>query len=374
MPRRRSSSESTGKCQVVPADGEHPCTQPGFRDHPRLCSNHRKEYGRLTAAYKATSEEAECLYAEVRAREWAVNHWDVFVVEDALERAQLCMEKIDKEIRERQEHHRRFFVELHDGHEAWIDGLRKKRRTVEKLAGQLRDCKAGLASPTKCPCSSELDSYSRHIQPPRLPCMARLREGGKYGDSSYCTSQSLASSLFCAVHLEQYHSLIDLHQSGVQSCEELEGDVLHIQSAFLSPAGLGTVGMPRVIDVLELYADLVQSVARYEEDLRRFPVTQPPPYKPAVSREDALVLSHRLRSAQCKMYSGTQRWTDDWETQRISRPYRSDPRHSRAPAENERGCAGAVCLGLVVAGTAACFGADWLSSIILAGMVLYISS
>ncbi|KAI0823494.1 hypothetical protein BC628DRAFT_510863 [Trametes gibbosa] len=172
MPHRREPS--AGTCEIVPAPDQLPCAQRGFGDRPRLCGTHRKEYSSTTAAYKATSEEAEALYLSVRARDWKDTAlWNLANVEEALRTATSCVETINREIRERQEHHRRFFTErtlctvslvqfvragsagadvamrdpvllVHDGHEGWITKLRKKLREVEDIATQLRNCKAAL--------------------------------------------------------------------------------------------------------------------------------------------------------------------------------------------------------------------------------------
>ncbi|OSD04998.1 hypothetical protein PYCCODRAFT_1465456 [Trametes coccinea BRFM310] len=138
MPVRRPRSASTDICQVVPADGELPCTQPGYGGRPRLCNVHRKEYGRLTSTYKHTSLEAEACFVEVCARETSVDVSDARAVQDARKLVRMCVEMIDREIRERQEHHRRFFVELDDRHGEWIEVLRQRRQTVKDTASNLR--------------------------------------------------------------------------------------------------------------------------------------------------------------------------------------------------------------------------------------------
>ncbi|KAI8974789.1 hypothetical protein BD414DRAFT_174166 [Trametes punicea] len=136
---------SAGACEVVPNDDELACALRGFGEGPRLCSVHRKEYGRLTATYKGLSEKAEKLYAELLANDWTDETlWNVDNVTTALTTASSCIHAIDEEIVSRQEHHRRFFVELHDGHEAWIQRLRKRLSEVEAIAEQLQTCKAML--------------------------------------------------------------------------------------------------------------------------------------------------------------------------------------------------------------------------------------
>lgn len=110
MPHRRLSS--AGTCQVVPRENELPCPDRGYGDRPRLCSPHRAEYAHLTAQYKATSEEAESLYTRVRAQDWDdATLWNLTDVEEGIASASLCIDVLNREIREREEHHRRFFIE-----------------------------------------------------------------------------------------------------------------------------------------------------------------------------------------------------------------------------------------------------------------------
>ncbi|KAL1948663.1 hypothetical protein VTO73DRAFT_10469 [Trametes versicolor] len=148
MPHRRLSS--AGTCQVVPRENELPCPDRGYGDRPRLCPAHRAEYAQLTAQYKATSEEAEGLYTRVRSQDWDdATLWNLIDVQEGIASASLCIDTLNREIRERQEHHRRFFIELHDGHEAWINRLRKKLVQVEAVATQLGHCQTALIDDQK---------------------------------------------------------------------------------------------------------------------------------------------------------------------------------------------------------------------------------
>lgn len=110
MPHRRYPSAEP--CEIVPGPDEFPCVQPGYGERPRLCGTHRREYSRTTKTYKTTSDEAEALYKRVRARDWTDRAlWNLEDVEEAIGVAQACIATTEKEIRERQEHHRRFFTE-----------------------------------------------------------------------------------------------------------------------------------------------------------------------------------------------------------------------------------------------------------------------
>ncbi|KAI0641464.1 hypothetical protein C8Q79DRAFT_991013, partial [Trametes meyenii] len=110
MPHQRNPCYAS--CEVVPVHDESPCTQHGYGDRPRLCPEHRSEYSRLTAAYKATSEEVKGLYNDVKSHDWTdAALWTDASIDAALDTAQRCMDAIDREVRERREHHRRFFVE-----------------------------------------------------------------------------------------------------------------------------------------------------------------------------------------------------------------------------------------------------------------------
>ncbi|KAI0765936.1 hypothetical protein BD413DRAFT_161057 [Trametes elegans] len=143
MPHRRNSSGGT--CEVVPAENELPCAHRGYGDRPRLCGTHRKDYSRLTAAYKAQSEDAQRWYTEVRSRDWADGGlWSMTDVAGAIDTAARCVRALEQEILGREEHHRRFFTELHDGHEAWIQRQRKKLREVGAIEAQLCICKLRL--------------------------------------------------------------------------------------------------------------------------------------------------------------------------------------------------------------------------------------
>ncbi|KAH9887935.1 hypothetical protein C8Q73DRAFT_194421 [Cubamyces lactineus] len=301
MPHKRTPS--TGPCEVVPADGELPCAQPGYRDHPRLCNVHRKEYGRLTAAYKATSEEAEALYATVRARERTIEvlH-DTDDIDDALEIGQKCLNAIEREIRERQDHHRRFFVELHDGHEHWIDSLRKKRVVVEKAISQLRrrndqlvhgsswEAEQGIyaerwyrdssvepvsAYPrTRKLSVAESLGYSppssrRHTTHSAMLCEARLRADEQDGSMYYCTTKALPASSFCTKHLNEYMASTSRLKRAVQLCDGMSGDVRRIMAKDVQSAYSTAQDVWQDLDVVIRCGGVLDQISRCETELKR---------------------------------------------------------------------------------------------------------
>lgn len=106
-------SEPESLCQVMLPEGEPSCLQRGSRGPDggpfRLCAVHHEEYGRLLAEYMATSEKATRLYALVRLDRYDLR--DLSDVEKAMETAGRCIDTLQAEISQREEHHRRFFVE-----------------------------------------------------------------------------------------------------------------------------------------------------------------------------------------------------------------------------------------------------------------------
>lgn len=106
-------SEPETICQVVLPEGEPSCVQRGSRGLDggpfQLCAVHHEEYGRLLAEYRATSEKATRLYTLVRLGRYDL--CNLSDVEKAMETAGRCIDTIQMEIRQREEHHRRFFVE-----------------------------------------------------------------------------------------------------------------------------------------------------------------------------------------------------------------------------------------------------------------------
>lgn len=117
MPRVRGIAQE-GICEIVLPGDEPPCTQPGQRRHdgnrPHLCAPHHKEYGRLTKEYKETSSKAQLLYDRVRAllRDLHLGQLcELADVDEALETTSRCIEILSTEIRQRQDHQKRFFVQ-----------------------------------------------------------------------------------------------------------------------------------------------------------------------------------------------------------------------------------------------------------------------
>ena len=320
MPHKRTTS--TGLCEVVPADGELPCAQPGYREHPRLCNTHRKEYGRLTAAYKATSEEAEILYAAVRTLERTIKALHATEdVDDALEIGQKCLDAIEREIRERQDHHRRFFVEreclrwslsftyrgcyitVHNGHEQWIDSLRKKRVVVEKIILQLRLRHDELllhGSSWELEQGIYADDWSRENSVEAVSAYPRTRSlnmakplgytppssrfttpsaksivlcvADDQGDGVYyCTTRALPYGSLCTKHLYEYMANTTRFKRATELCGGMSGDVRRIlakdiESAYQTPEDLW-----QDLGVIIRFASALDQVSRCETESRRFP-------------------------------------------------------------------------------------------------------
>lgn len=96
------------RCRVAPLPGELKCPQPGGDRRPFLCPAHRKEYRQLTKSYKMTNREADGLYRRVSSCN-PETLCDLTEVEEALTTALLCIKTFAKAIREREDHHARFF-------------------------------------------------------------------------------------------------------------------------------------------------------------------------------------------------------------------------------------------------------------------------
>ncbi|OSD04997.1 hypothetical protein PYCCODRAFT_1432740 [Trametes coccinea BRFM310] len=398
MPVRRARSASTGNCQVVPADGELPCTQPGYREHPRLCNVHRKEYGQLTAAYKATSEEAEMFYAEVRAREASVDASNAFAVDDALELVRMCVDKIDKEIRERQEHHRRFFVELDDGHEAWIEGLRKKRQIVENTAAQISLAHVREMAPDRWQTDHELfpplprqRTYSSQVEMesmswttltdhrrsstspsyatlPNAPswthapvtlCRARLRLEHQIigGGIVYCSAPADGWSRWCAEHQKDFEIALYHGNKKISDCNELGEAALQIERAVRTHASTITLAeVDRHIEFIRHYLTAIHEVVESGRNLERFTGPAPYPYIPPLKRSAALVLIKSLENIQASLLKAHQRLFLQQD----------QPREGRFGS--------ALLVGLLVGSMAAWFGMSSIASWLIGGAAVLVLS
>ncbi|KAH9848793.1 hypothetical protein C2E23DRAFT_888841 [Lenzites betulinus] len=295
MPHRRYPSAEP--CEIVPGPDESPCVQPGYGERPRLCGTHRREYGRTTKAYKTTSDEAEALYKRVRARDWTDTAlWNLEDVEEAIGVAQECIATTEKEIRERQEHHRRFFTELHDGHEGWITKLRKKLREVEDVAGQLRHCKAALIreqqlreeeerlrrervqraatrqktweslTPT-APYDAPPAYYPR--QPVHSGCIAYNIEGEGYAPDSRCRNTSLYGSR-CHRHEKKYLEVSTSLRTTKGQYVAMYGSICSIHSRIVEAPGSYTYSTATQ-DTAEVsrYIELAKSLTRCQQQLNK---------------------------------------------------------------------------------------------------------
>ncbi|OJT05104.1 hypothetical protein TRAPUB_4169 [Trametes pubescens] len=88
----------------------------GGASTPRLCPSHWNEYRRQYKAYKVSSKQAEALYEEacklVDSVQWTCPlPVALGRAERALGATKRCIAALDKEIGERDAHHRRFFTQ-----------------------------------------------------------------------------------------------------------------------------------------------------------------------------------------------------------------------------------------------------------------------
>ncbi|KAI0659974.1 hypothetical protein C8Q70DRAFT_1053773 [Cubamyces menziesii] len=407
MPHKCTSS--TGLCEVVPADGELPCAQPGYREHPRLCNTHRKEYGRLTAAYKATSEEAEILYSAVRALERTIKALHATDdVDDALEIGQKCLDAIEREIRERQDHHRRFFVELHNGHEQWIDSLRKKRVVVEKIISQLRLRHDELllhGSSWELEQGIYADDWSRENSVEAVSAYPRTRSlnmakslgytppssrlttpsaksvvlcvADEQGDGVYyCTTRALPYGSLCTKHLYEYMANTTRFKRAAELCGGMSGDVRRIlakdiESAYQTPEDLW-----QDLDVVMRFGSALDQVSRCETEFLRFPGMAFKPYERVVDRATVYGLRNRLE----KKYTSLQHLAYDTRHARITDAqkscmptYREKESYATTPSptSSDAGNGGSFVVFLLAAATAASLGMGVIPSVALGGFVAW---
>ncbi|KAI0676212.1 hypothetical protein C8Q78DRAFT_1073049 [Trametes maxima] len=383
MTHQRSASSSI--CEVVPGLDESPCAQRGYGDRPRLCPEHRGEYGQLTAAYKATSKEVEGLYNDVKSHDWEdTTLWNKASIDAALDTAQKCIDTIDREILERREHHSRFFVELHDGHEAWIERLHKKRKEVNKLAVQMRRCKVKLIEKARWEARTG-HAYARptpatacrlppldgagytETQPSIALCRARIQ--GYYG-ALPCNSYRLTpKSGLCATHLQEYRDLSARHQQALDQCGRLQQIISRTQTM----VAFGT-SYDKASDVAQAILEVRQYIAAFDETGRLadklgfYAETSARMLEvPGIRRNTAIGLLSQLTSIQYDLLVKSSVRTHD-----NLRPCRSQPGSDRLeePQANDDSKGWGVMIGLVAAGTAAMLGCGVVGSLAIGGVVL----
>lgn len=95
-------------CRVAPLPGELKCPPVEGNRPPFLCPAHGREYRQHTRSYKTTNREADGLYRRVSSCN-PETLCDLTEVEEALTTALLCIKTFAKAIREREDHHARFF-------------------------------------------------------------------------------------------------------------------------------------------------------------------------------------------------------------------------------------------------------------------------
>ncbi|KAI0765934.1 hypothetical protein BD413DRAFT_615464 [Trametes elegans] len=300
-------------CEVVPAPGEPPCAQRGYGFNPRLCNVHRKQYVKLTMAYKDTSLEVERLYADICGNNWKeAALWNADDVQAALETVRTCLRAMERELGQRREHHRRFFPDLDEGHERWIQYLLQRQQEVgllEVALGRYRDELTGTAdiqvanqqnhkrsatSPLRLDkawveqrahsrsasagsVSSRPSSPPRPTRPPspRRACLASLEAapcGSRSGRAlAPCPSEALLTSDFCAAHVEEYHFFAQLHASAMADYDALAPALRCAQrAAAAGPRAYASAReLARDVALVEECIDVLADVGRYEEQLCR---------------------------------------------------------------------------------------------------------
>ncbi len=113
-----SSTYGTNTCQVVPDKHESLCTRQamyGGGDKPRLCPVHQEEYVRRTIAYKDSSEQAISFSEKASWLLDGLDRTSPLLTQDQVyevfRAAHRCIAALDVEIREREAHQRRFFIQ-----------------------------------------------------------------------------------------------------------------------------------------------------------------------------------------------------------------------------------------------------------------------
>ncbi|KAL1948741.1 hypothetical protein VTO73DRAFT_10547 [Trametes versicolor] len=150
------------KCQVIPADGEPPCTRIGRQPYVKkgetrraewgenriLCREHDTERQRLYHSYKACSAEVDGLKMQI-AEDASLRRPDHLSMEE-VDAAIAIREKyencIDDELNGRESHRKRFVVEVDDGHATWLKGRRDMRAANSNALKRLRHRKNFLVA------------------------------------------------------------------------------------------------------------------------------------------------------------------------------------------------------------------------------------
>ncbi|KAL1948666.1 hypothetical protein VTO73DRAFT_10472 [Trametes versicolor] len=305
MPARDGRLSSVGPCEVVPLQGELPCPEPGgYKERPRLCPTHHNEYVRLTAEYHATTDGAKSLYNHVRALKLndptSVRNLSAAEVEAAMVTTRDCTDIINKEIRERREHHTRFFVELDDGHEERIKKQRIKLAEVEDIASRLRRRKTALAKvlrrraetarrrgdplrrsrsigTTKSPTvNAETSDYScfpmfgtGHTPPeatPRPLCVAFLANDARYAPVR-CARAGAYSSLRCQEHQDEYAQALSALCTMEKEYTDMGATVYYIR--YPDPSSVSAQTLSEDIPRLTRYLSLADSITALSGKLSR---------------------------------------------------------------------------------------------------------
>lgn len=107
------TSRQEDLCRIVPHEDEPSCSERGHRGPDgrllHLCSTHHEEYVQRTTEYEATFEEAKRLFALVPLSGAII--CGLADLDKAMETADRCIDILQMEMRQREDYHRRFFVE-----------------------------------------------------------------------------------------------------------------------------------------------------------------------------------------------------------------------------------------------------------------------
>ncbi|KAL1948668.1 hypothetical protein VTO73DRAFT_10474 [Trametes versicolor] len=187
----RAPSADGTTCQVIPVEGESPCTRNAKNrggHKPRLCAARQKEYIRYTIAYKSSSEQAEAFCEDLQRLiddlDWTRPLMIQVKVDEAFRAVHRCIAALDRKIREREAHNQRFSTHMDYRHERWRMRLLDKRERVKQIKGLLCCLKLMLLK----------DQRSR-APAPMAPSPAPTSIWGRDdegGDGNYCADNSYA--------------------------------------------------------------------------------------------------------------------------------------------------------------------------------------
>ncbi|KAL1948743.1 hypothetical protein VTO73DRAFT_10549 [Trametes versicolor] len=143
------------RCQVIPADGEPPCTRRGKApwvqkdERPRadrgenriLCPEHDNERQRFYFRYKAAAAETDRQDMDIAKNAIFQVPLQVLSAEqvgEAIAMRKTFASLIDDEFAARESHRRRFVAQVDFGHSKWLRGRHRKRDANRDALNKLR--------------------------------------------------------------------------------------------------------------------------------------------------------------------------------------------------------------------------------------------